>query len=38
MMGNLAQDWPVYFLLGVVVFFFTYVIIKGNQKPKEGSK
>ena len=35
MTGNLWQDWPVYVLLGVVVFFFIYVIIKGNQGKKE---
>lgn len=35
MMGNLGQDWPVYLLLGAVVFFFGYVVIKGNQAQKE---
>lgn len=35
MTGNLWQDWPVYVLLGVVVFFFIYVIIKGNQGEKD---
>jgi len=35
MTGNLWQDWPVYVLLGAVVFFFIYVIIKGNQGGKE---
>lgn len=38
MTGNLYQDWPVYFLLGVVVIFFGYVIIKSNfpgKKDKE---
>lgn len=29
------QDWPLYVLLGAVVFFYTYVIIKGNQSDKE---
>ncbi len=32
MTGNLSQDWPVYFLLGVVAVFFIYVIIKGNKQ------
>lgn len=32
MTGNLYQDWPVYFLLGAVVIFFIYAIIKGNKK------
>ncbi len=32
---NIVQDWPVYVLLGVVVFFYAYVIIKGNQTEKE---
>jgi hypothetical protein len=35
MTGNLYQDWPVYILLGVVAFFFIYVIIKGNQGQKQ---
>jgi hypothetical protein len=35
MTGNLVQDWPVYVLLGLVVFFFIFVIIKGNQGQKE---
>jgi len=35
MTGNLWQDWPVYVLLSAVVFFFGYVIIKGNQGHKE---
>jgi hypothetical protein len=35
MTGNLAQDWPVYVLLGAVTFFFIFVIVKGNiQKNK----
>lgn len=35
MTGNLWQDWPVYVLLGAVVFFFGYVIIKGNMPDKQ---
>lgn len=35
MTGNLWQDWPVFVLLNAVVFFFCYVIIKGNQVQKE---
>lgn len=35
MTGNLLQDWPVFVLLGAVVFFFIYVIIKGNQGDKD---
>ena len=35
MTGNLWQDWPVYVLLGVVVFFFGYVIVKGNMQDKK---
>jgi len=30
MTGNITQDWPVYILLGAVVFFFVYIIIKSN--------
>jgi len=39
MTGTLYQDWPAYVLLGAVVFFFGFVIIKGNlpeKKDKEG--
>jgi len=35
MTGNLWQDWPVYVLLGAVVSFFGYVIIKGNMDDKK---
>jgi hypothetical protein len=35
MTGNLAQDWPVYVLLGAVVFFFVFVIIKSNLKNRD---
>jgi len=38
MTGNLAQDWPVYVLLSVVVFFFGYVIIKGNMQDKKNKQ
>jgi hypothetical protein len=37
MTGNLVQDWPVYVLLGAVLFFFLYVIIKGNLPEKAES-
>jgi len=35
MTGNLSQDWPVYVLLGTVVFFFIYMVIKSNQCKNE---
>jgi hypothetical protein len=35
MTGNLYQDWPVYALLSAVVFFFIYVIIKGNLQSRK---
>jgi len=38
MTGNLWQDWPVYVLLGAVVFFFGYVIIKGNMQDKKNKQ
>ena len=38
MTGNLAQDWPVYVLLGAVVFFFTFVIIKGNMQGRDSKE
>ena len=38
MTGNLYQDWPVYVLLGVVAFFFIYVIVKGNLQSKENKQ
>ncbi len=38
MRNNLAQDWPVYVLLGAVAFFFIYVIIKGNLEEKKNKE
>ena len=38
MTGNLWQDWPVYVLLGAVVFFFVYVIVKGNLQSRENKQ
>ena len=35
MTGNLWQDWPVYVLLSVVVFFFGYIVIKGHIQEKK---
>jgi len=34
MTGSLWQDWPVYVLLGAVIFFFGYVIIKSKMRDK----
>jgi len=38
MAGNLVQDWPVYVLGGLVVFFFTFMIIKSKQSEKDKNK
>lgn len=38
MTGDLSKDWLVYILLAGMIWFFTYVIIKGNQKPKDGKQ
>lgn len=38
MTGNLVQDWPVYVLLGAVIFFFIFVIIKGNLADKSNKE
>ena len=38
MTGTLYQDWPVYVLLGAVVFFFGYVIIKGNMQNRKNKE
>lgn len=38
MTGNLWQDWPVYVLMGLVVFFFGYVIVKGNMQEKKNKQ
>ncbi len=35
---NIAQDWPVYILLGAVAFFFIYAIIKGRQQEKRNKE
>jgi hypothetical protein len=37
--GNLTKDWPAYIMLGLMIAFFIYVIIKGNlpeRKKEEG--
>ena len=31
---DLAKDWPVYILLGAVIWFFAYVIISGHKQEK----
>ena len=38
MTGDLSKDWLVYVLLAGMIWFFTYVIIKGNQGPKDDKK
>ncbi|MDD4893929.1 MAG: hypothetical protein PHW54_01265 [Candidatus Omnitrophica bacterium] len=35
---TLYRDWPVYVLLGAVVYFFIYVIIKGNLPEKKNKE
>jgi len=35
-MGDFSKNWLVYVMLAGMIWFFTYVIIKGNQKPKDG--
>jgi len=35
MAGNLVQDWPIYVLGGLVVFFFVFMIIKSNFSEKD---
>jgi len=35
---DVYQDWPVYVLLGGVVFFFVYVIINGHMNEKNLKK
>ncbi len=31
---NFAQDWPVYILLGAVLYFFIYVVIHSHKQEK----
>lgn len=38
MTGDLSKDWLVYLLIAGMIFFFTYLIIKGNQGPKDGEQ
>ena len=38
MTGNLAQDWPVYVLLGAVASFFIYIIVKGNLQSRKNKE
>ena len=35
MVLNLAKDWPAYIMLGSMIAFFIYVIIKGNLPEDE---
>lgn len=35
MAGSLNKDWPVYVLLGLVVFFFIYIVISGRIQEKK---
>lgn len=32
MTGDLTKDWLVYVLIAGMIWFFTYIIIRGNQK------
>ena len=38
MTGDLSKDWFTYVLIIGMVCFFTFIIIKGNQKPKDDKK
>ena len=38
MTGDLSKDWLTYVLIIGMIWFFAYVIIKGNQKPKDDKK
>ena len=38
MAGDLSKDWLVYVLIAGMIWFFTYVILKGNQGPKDGEQ
>lgn len=35
MIDNLAKNWPVYLLLGAIVYFYGYIIIKGNLQQRK---
>lgn len=35
---NLSKDWPVYMLLGIVAFFYIYVIVKSNLDDRKDKK
>ena len=32
---NLYKDWPVYVLLGAVIFFFVSIVISGRMQEKK---
>jgi hypothetical protein len=38
MTGDLSKDWLTYVLIIGMIVGFTYIIIKGNQKPKDDKK
>lgn len=35
---DVCKDWPVYVLLGGVVFFFVYVIVNGHMNERNSKK
>ena len=35
---DFSRDWPVYVLLGAVVYFFAWVIISGHRQDKDSKK
>lgn len=35
---DLQRDWPAYLLLGAVIVFFLYVIIKSNLDERKNKK
>ena len=38
MASNFAQDWPVFFLLGALLFFFVYAVVKSHSQAKKNKE
>lgn len=37
-MPDLTKDWPVLVLVGGVLYFFAYVVVKGRQEERKNKK
>ena len=38
MVSYFAQDWPVFVLVGALIFFFVYVVVKSHSQAKKNKE